>query len=795
MLAFAIVFNLWLYHLEPTSLVDPNDNAFQYALVDRTNQIWEFASGKCSLNVLCFFSYLVDHWVPNWAQGYNLPFYYSHIPQILIVASWRLFSTIQQFSNLTISLFTYYHIVIYLLMSLFPLSVFLSLRLIRLPWLTAGIGALLASQISTDGLYGLDPPSFLFRGWGLSSQLFAMVWLPLAIAYAWRYFQEAGLGLRYQVLRINKKMYQIPLILNTKTIPPIFFLVATTMGHLGIGFIAMLSLIPLAIPHSRKDIKKNILRLTVLSLISLFFLSYWIVPIFLHGDYHNVSFWDPVWKFDSFGWRLTMDRLLSGELFDWGRFPWLTLLVFIGIFASVLPSSNLTIQQFNNRENADGEYKFSNFPFGLLFIFWLVLYFGRSTWGGLIDLIPGMSEFHISRFIVGLHLAGLFLIPIGIQFVFQQFSNLAIQQSNPIVKLLNGYVVSVALVIGLAFVVYPQTIRYAQHNDFLISQANENYKKAQPDLENLFTTLKSLPPGRVYAGRGGNWGKDFRVAETTMFMHLSTYGVPVVLWLPETWSPNSDIEQYFSDDIESHYSLFGIRYIVAPPDITPQPFWKLLKENNSWNLYEVNTSYITAGVRPAIVSSSKFNYINVVRLWIQSDTHEQDLYPEITFAKDFPRPTGLPNFRMLDEVTYKVPDLPAEALAKAGGSTHNLFAEPPVYMPSEECNNDNNLTILSQQSEADMIFKTTVEVKEGCNDSIVILRQSSHPNWRATLDQNGVQPLTVFPFFVAVPVTAGTHEIIFSYEPSGLKIFLLTLEFLVLAALIVFYKKHHQSYR
>src|SRR4030042_4691716 len=157
MLVFAIGFNLWLYRMEPTAQVDPNDNTFQFALVYRTNQIWDYANKKCSGNILtfpiCHFSYLSDHWVPNWNEGYNLPFYYSHIPQIAIVGSWRF---IQVFTG-PIPLFQYYHTIIYLLLSLFPLSVFLALRVTGASWMTAGFGALLSSQISTDGLYGLDP--------------------------------------------------------------------------------------------------------------------------------------------------------------------------------------------------------------------------------------------------------------------------------------------------------------------------------------------------------------------------------------------------------------------------------------------------------------------------------------------------------------------------------------------------------------------------------------------------------------------------------------------------------------
>src|SRR3989344_2512661 len=182
MLVFAIGFNLWIYRLEPTAKVDPNDNTFQYALVDRTNQIWNFANKKCSSNYLtfgfCHLSFLVDHWVPNWAEGYNLPYYYSHIPQIIIVSLWRLLHIG--------TLFQFYHWVIYLLFSFFPLSVFLALLITGLSPVTAGFGAIIATQLSTDGLYGLDPASFLWRGYGLSSQLFAMIFLPLSVAYAHR---------------------------------------------------------------------------------------------------------------------------------------------------------------------------------------------------------------------------------------------------------------------------------------------------------------------------------------------------------------------------------------------------------------------------------------------------------------------------------------------------------------------------------------------------------------------------------------------------------------------------------
>lgn len=699
LLFFAIGFNLWLYRLEPTAKIDPNDNTFQYALVERTNQIWDY-------NKLALF----DHWVPNWAEGYNLPYYYSHIPQIIIVATHRLLSFARG-PLASLELFQYYHLIIYLLLCFFPLSIFLALRIIGVSWLSAGFGALLATQLSTDGLYGLDPASFLWRGYGLSSQLFAMIWLPLAIAYSYR----------------------------GKALPAILFLAATTAGHLGIGIIAFFSVSIISLGNlSHLSYLGNLKKLFFIYAGVFLLLGYWILPILLHGNYHNISFWDPVWKFDSYGAIPTLTRLFNGELFDFGRLPILTILIFLGLFS------------------------IDHWPFSILFIFWLLMYFGRTTWGGLIDLVPGMADFHLSRFIVGLHIAGLFLAPIGVEWIFSKIK-----------------FVKYILLVLLVLLVFPQTIRYATHNDVLIQQANTNYDKQIADADLLINDLKSListHPGRVFAGRGGTWGKDFRIAETPYYMYLSTYGLPTILWLPETWSPNSDIEQYFSEDQEKDYNLYNIRYVVAPPDQETQPFWKKIQETPSWILYSVDTDgYITTGIKPAIVSVSKENFINLVRLWIQSDYHKQGLFPELTFDRDYPKTTGLPNFKMLDEVTYQVPD----------GSKHNLFSEPPSYLG--DLSNLGNLKILSQSQEADMVFRASVEISEDCTECLIILKQSFHPSWQATVDGKRAKTLTVFPFYTAIKLeTPGIHEVVFSYKVSGLKIFLLAISLINCLGVTIF---------
>lgn len=315
-------------------------------------------------------------------------------------------------------------------------------------------------------------------------------------------------------------------------------------------------------------------------------------------------------------------------------------------------------------------------------------------------------------------------------------------------------------------------------------------------------------------------------------MHISTYGIPTVLWLPETWSPNSDTEQFFSEDKVDDYVLYNLKYVVAPPDKEPISFWKPLKEDKTWKLYQVmkseenikpfnnvtiqqfsNFGYITTGYDVARVTSDKLSFVNVIRLWVQSDYPKLGLYPRLNLqkkVKQYPISNtqssinyelqttnySLPNFSMTDESTYQTPDR----------KIHSLFHEPPVYSvnPNEiekgvDVQKYGEIKIKSQSSDTDMIFKATVDVSEKCATCLVILRQTYHPSWVATVDGKRVESFAVFPFYTAVKVSPGTHEIVFTYEPSILKktlfiLFLGGMGILVITTGIIYFAKKREDY-
>ncbi|MBL7159882.1 hypothetical protein ISS85_05375 [Candidatus Microgenomates bacterium] len=788
-------FNLWLYFPELSIKSDPNDNIFQFALIDQVNEVWNESAQLCQGNrVTCYMlqvTRLLDHWVPQWAQGFPLPFYYSHLPQVAITASYRFFKfIISQLSiiNYQLSIYYYFNLIKYLALCLLPISFYIAGRNFNFSPFASALTALFASQISTDGLYGIDPPSYLWRGYGLSSQLFAIFFLPLAISYVFKALNNFP---RSKLIRKKASLFK-----------PILFLWLTSEAHLGIGLIAFLSgLVLIFQDFDLKNIFQRAQRLILIYAITLFFLAYHIVPFFYYNQYHNISFWDPIWKFNSFGIQEVSRMFLNGELFDFGRAPIITILALIG-FCTALVSFSL--KKLNDRHPKPTRHpelvsgsksqllKIPNqvrndnnlFPFALLFLFWLLLFFGSKTWGPLLNMMPGIRNFHQHRFLLGVQLSGIFLAAIGAEVLIKiliSFISLIspIGQIGSIKDLIKGLALNngvvILLLITVLFPLFPQTLRYAQHNTFLIKTANQRFNNDWPDFEKLLTTLNRLPKGRIYAGRPGNWGREFKIGDTQLYMALSVRGFPIIGFLPETWSHNSDTEQFFDENRLAHYQLYNIRYVVAPTENSFPEFVILVEEFDGFNLYEIKTNaYFSLGTKNISVSSKKDNFSNLVHLWQISSLVEELSFPTLSFEN-----TKNNTITMLDEVTYQI---------NGEKKTNNIFSHNPFFAPSSSPSGKIiNEKVSSQQYQADVI------VEPSCQDCVLIFKMTYHPNWQFHLDGKKINQQIFFPFFQGIEISPGEHEITAIYEPNKTRVNLLILELIVLIGLFLKRKQLKKS--
>jgi len=70
-------------------------------------------------------------------------------------------------------------------------------------------------------------------------------------------------------------------------------------------------------------------------------------------------------------------------------------------------------------------------------------------------------------------------------------------------------------------------------------------------------------------------------------------------------------------------------------------------------------------------------------------------------------------------------------------------------------------------------YTTRVTVDQNCTDCFVVFKATYHPNWKVYVDGNKAEKMIVFPFFIGIPITTGTHTVEAKYETSNVKVLLL----------------------
>ncbi len=709
LLAIIVGFGAYLYRQELIIKVDPNDNSFQYALFDEAaNTIKEIGRGRLSI------FHLFDSFNERWSEGFSLPMYYAHLPQA--VGAWL---------GLTfhLDLYQLFNILKYLALVLMPAAFFVGGRILGMGDLFSLLSALFFQLTFTDGFYGVDSSSFLWRGWGLSSQLFALLFLPLALAYSYRYLEE-------------EKYLGLAILFN--------FIVAQC--HSGVFLMLGISYAILAVFHLKEG-WPFFKRMGIFLALNAFFLSYFLIPFFSLGQYRNFSYWDGWWKFNSFGFKQTIEWFFNGALFDFGRWPLVTFFVAFGALYSLKKQK-----------------RFINF-IGFSFLVYLVLFLGRATLGGLIDLIPGMSEFHLHRFIVLVQVSGIYLAASSAEGLIKW-----VREKTNLGRLGILGILGIFGVLGIWGIwrVEKPLVKYAQENGEMIIKFNQLYQEEKEDYDKLKAKLRTLPKARIYAGRPGNWGRNFTVGGVPLYMALSQDGFAVIGNAPESWSPNSEFDQFFNEYDQVSYNLYNVAYLVFsvesfnPPKFA-QPFDKIGK----YLVYKIDTDgWFTSGISNFTVSGKKTYLTNITRLWFGSDLLKAGEYPEVGENR-----TGKINVKMLDGQTFQTSVV-----------TSSLWKSYPLTRMSGPVGKF--FDFQSQKSELD--YKVKFKLTKDCPNCLIVLKNTYHPGWQVTINGKKTTPFPVFPYYIGIPVEkTGSYEIVASYKPNTLKVILICLETIVLLYLLL----------
>ncbi len=756
-LILIIGFSFYIYRNEFKVLSDPNDNIFQYGLIDQAKNIWKnIFAGKLSP------FYLLDNWNERWGDGFALSNYYSHLPQALfgLVGGYRTFVIFRT-----------------LLLITMPLMFFWAGSILGLPWGFNLILAFFSQVIFTNGLYGIDVSSFIWRGWGLSAELMATFLMPVAFAYSVDFFENKhnlGKAVLFNFLcaEAHIGIFLLLLIGYSFYLPWRLFLFIFTNLKLE-NFKLQISNFKLDRVKLTNLWKDAVFPFFKFNFVTLFLLSYYIVPFFTQGQYRNFSVWDPIWKFNSWGAKQVIVWFLNGELFDYSRFPFITLCVIFGLLYGLIEKKRI----FNY--------------LSLLFIFFTVLFFGKTTLGKIVDLIPGFSEYHIHRVIVAVQFLGLILGAWFLYKLLEKTIHFNLNSSLPLLKQKIsknfGLLILSVLILVCLFTIYSleqPVVKYAEDNNNWITRSNNAYLYDLDSYNKIKAKLASLPPARVYAGRPGNWGKNFYVGETPMYMNLSRDGFPTIEFLPESWSPNSDPEQFFDENNLEYYNLYNVGYSVLPPEINPPSFAKLILKEGRYSLYQIPTSgWFDFGKANLMIRSPKTDLLNITRLWFGSKSFKSGYHPVIDLnSKESLDSTPLWSGKLWQ---IQMTDL-NHFVNLNDGKERDIWVGNPFDALRDQTFSK---TTFSQSQVLVNGYQTEVTINKDCKNCFIILKQSFHPNWKVILDGSIVSPFPVFPFFIGIPVeTAGTHKIVATYEPGTLKVILVWVEILGFGGWLVWKK-------
>src|SRR5262245_31320007 len=682
--AGVVLFNLVVLHAEARPVQNLNDSSVHRSMIAWAEQRIE--DGHLPL----------DGWYPDLALGSSRFHHYQSLPHVLTgvvalaVGSERALSW-----------------TLYLGLALWPIAVYAGGRLLGWDRWICAIAAVASPMIVSEPTLGYEWGSYAWRGYGTWSQLWGMWLLP----FAW--------GLSWRAIAKGRSFWLAALVLAL-----------TIACHLLTGYLALLSLGVFALVKWR-ELLRRIGRAALIGFGSLLVAAWVVVPLVADRTWTvNDEFSRGKIYYDSFGAGKILGWFASGELFDRGRPPMVTILVAAGLLVA--------LWRYRREERARVVL--------FLFLLSLVLFFGRPTLGPALRLLPGSGDLFLRRFVFGVHLAGLYLVGLG-AVALGRLARTQLQRFGPLREQpLAIPVIGVAAALAFFAPGFVERTAWASQGAEGIGQQAAADATDGANVTALIDIARARGPGRFYSGMRSNWGPTYEVGQVPMYVMLLNDGVEGVGFVRPTWSLSAPVEYRFTDSNPSHFDLFGVRYAILDRDRSPSVPAEKIAQRGRHVLWELpNPSYVDlVDVLPPITADRTDLGIQVAD-WLHSDLPGRHANPGIAF-EGHPAPPAT---------------VTEDALPSA---------------PAGE--------VLSQEVDlGDGRATVTVDAER---PSMVMLKTSFDPRWQVTVDGIARAPQMIAPSFVGREVSAGRHVVRFTYEPFPRYDVMMLIGLVTLVALALF---------
>jgi len=685
LVAAACLFNLVAYLAELSHAApDVNDDVYHFGLIQQMNAAWD-AGG-----------HPLDTWIGYWGQGFPVLRYYQHLPHLGVVLVYRLLGG-------AVPLHAVYDGAVWLLLVVLPLAFYVGSRRLGAAPMSAAFVALCTPLLGADPsqhhFLGFQARSFLWSGAGLYTQLAAMVLFPIAVGTASKTVLE---GRRYA--------------------PAIAWLGATWLSHVILGYMAcLLSTVVLLRPEANGQRWRVALRLGAIFAGVALVAAYLLLPAVLESRWLSRSVWEPAEYWDSYGAGRVVAALVTGGLLDGNRVGVLTILAAAGAAVVLVPRIR------HLRRDEDG---FATAALGM-FVLGLLLFFGRPTWGGMLDLLPFSGNLPFHRFICAVQFGGLLLAGLAL-------SRLAELLSWSRSGLRTAVAIAAALAILSPAIV--ATATFAGQNATWRQEAADAWAAAGAPIDRALADFKALDqaePGRGYAGASWDWGREFRVGSVNVYHQWSGHGLPAISYMYHTMGLASDLEPTFDPARRDHFELFNVRYLLADDARRIPPFAR----RRSAAPGVVSAVIDTEGYFGIVGSAAFFPYAKgragtlreMNRAFVASSWHGAGRFVRIGWRRDDAASAG---------------ELP-------------LTGDQPFDFDSPPAGEAPRGSVLSGGGSGDR-YRARVHLDD---PGFILFRMTYHPNWQAKLDGDVARTVMLSPGYVGVRAPPGDHVLEMTYSP------------------------------
>lgn len=657
-----VAFNLIVLRGELTAVENTNDSGMHFQMVRWADD--QIAQGRVPL----------DGWYPNLGLGSAHFRHYQSLPHILTA-----------YIGQVVGAGAAFRWSLYLLLATWPIPVFFAARIFGLNKWAASVAAVVALLPTSVPGHGFEVLSYTWQGYGVWSQLWGMWVMPLALALGWRAVSGTGSYLAAAAA-----------------------IAMTSALHFLTGYLALLSL-GIWVLAGPGRLKKRLVRALVVGVGAVLAAAWVVVPVLADGKWILRSIYFPNTVFsDSFGAGKVIGWLVSGEIYDTGRFPILTLLVGLGVLTSV------------------SRFRKSHLDRALLG-FWLLsllLFMGRPALGPLLDLLPAGKDLLLHRFISGVQMGGILLAGSGTYWLCRKACGSMRKSMRPL-EVSGAVALLVALALSPAFLFQKDVGLYA--DSLFEAQASAESTDGR-DLFKLIDQAKAMGGGRIYSGLRSNWGAKYLVGAVPVFSVLAGRDADAVGFTLRASSLSEDIETVFDETNPAHYNLLNIRYLILPPDREPDlPDVSLVSRSGRHTLWQVGTTgYLQVVDTTAPVKADNANLVNRMRPFLASQSLADGRHPTVAFAGE-----------QAGEPTLKAGSFPTDS---------------PGMVLDQFANGSRG------------VYGGRIEA---ARKAVVMLKSSYDPRWVAEVDGKYRPTQMIAPSFVGVEVPAGTHQVRFKYVPDN----------------------------